>query len=291
MREGKQRLSARSGRILGWATAAGALCTVFLMASSASAAPAISFTGPWGKALVTPANVIVELQGCATATGKSATFSKKTGLALWQGTASAKTCKGPLGKGIESVAINQNAVGITYPIRAPAGTNSVTVNVSWNISASASYSLKYGGTCPAAVYNASMGYGYEDCVAEAITQFIGSAEVIDLTTGAISYASSTSGAYPAFAYKYVENYSFCYNATYCTYSNYSAFTPWTSQNTTSVYNMSISLSMTSADKYAVYTYVGGDFAMDFDVYHGSASGTFNMATGGNGAKLVSITET
>ncbi len=265
----------------------GAIFACVLMASSAAAA-GYTYPGPWSKGLVAPTNVIVELSGCSSLTGKAATFSKHTGDAAWIGSASAKSCPSPLGKQTTSTALEQYAVGLTYPVKVPVGIHPVTFNVTWNISAIANYSLTTKGSCPTAVWTGS--FSYVSCIAEAISQVINYAELVNLSSGAIYYPTATSGGYPAFAYSYVEKYSYCFNATYCTSYNYSASTPWTSQSTTVNVTYSINATTDSMYQYAIYTYVGGDIVDEFEVYHGSATGAINMKTHGYGAQLIDIVE-
>jgi len=288
MSEYRARLERTTGLRMRVIAGSGAVFAVLLMITSSAAGANHTYGSPWGKGLVTPANVIVELSGCAKVVGKPATFSKKTGVALWDGNAAASTCKkGALGASQTSNALEQYATALTYPVSVPIGSHTTTFNVTWNITSTANYTLAYKGTCPTAVWNATLGFTYVECIAEAISQVINYAELVDLTTGVITSPSYSSG-YGAFAYSYVENYSYCVSASGCYSSNSSVSTPWSSQSTSLNVNYNITTTTSSADKYAIYTYVGGDIVDEFEVYHGSATGAINMKTGGESARLVSI---
>ncbi|HTT26010.1 MAG TPA: hypothetical protein VMH90_03485, partial [Thermoplasmata archaeon] len=100
----------------------GAVVACLLMISASGAGASHIYLAPWSKALVTPTNVIVELSGCAKMTGKPSHFAKSTGIATWQGSAQAQSCKGALGATQTSDALEQYASGITYPVKVPAGT-------------------------------------------------------------------------------------------------------------------------------------------------------------------------
>jgi len=290
MSEYRARLERKTGIRLRVFAGSGAVLAVLLMITSSTAGATHIYSSPWGKGLVTPSNVIVELSGCAKVVGKPATFSKKTGVALWAGSAAASTCKkGALGASQTSNALEQYATGLTYPVNVPVGTHTTTFNVTWNITSMANYTLSYKGLCPVAVYNATLGFTDVECIAEAISQVINYAELIDLSTGVITYPSFSSG-YGAFAYSYVENFSYCVAATSCYYSNSSLSTPWSTQSTSVNVNYNITTTTSSTDKYAIFTYVGGDIVDEFEVYHGSATGSINMKTGGESARLVSIVE-
>jgi hypothetical protein len=266
----------------------GTAMVCLIMVASGAASASITYSGPWGKALVTPSNVIVEESGCAKLTGKAATFSKSTGIVRWDGTAMAQSCKSKLGSGLTSNALEQYASGITYPVRVPVGVHSEMFNVTWNITSTANYTLSYSGSCPQAVNNTTLGFNLVNCEAEAISQVISYADLVDLTTGAIYYPTTSSGN-GAFAYSYVENESYCYSGS-CYFYNSSVSTPWSHQSTTTLVSFSINATTTGKDKYAIFTYAGGDIVDEFEIYHGKATGSINMGTGGNQAKLVSIVE-
>lgn len=282
----------------GLLTGGGAVLACLLMATSAASASGIGYSAPWKKAsVITDADYIAIQQGCYTLSMKNATFAKGSGDATWKAAAAAKSCKGPAGSTVTSEVLVQDAAAIVLPVRVPTGTHSVVFNVTWNVTAVANYSLKFSGTCPLAINNASLGFTISTCDAEAITQTIIDAELVDITTGQVVYATSTS-PYPAFAYSYVENESYCYSGS-CYYYNGSYSYPSVTNVSNSAATVSssvncvssLSATTTSADKYAIYTYVGGDVVMEMEGYHGAASGYFNMKTGGNGARLVSIVET
>jgi hypothetical protein len=282
-----------SGAVSVLLSSGAAIAVGLLLANGPAAATSsgLIWTGPWGKGLVTPADVLLNLAGCAAVHGsRSSTFDKRTGLVLWHASATTSGCAGRLGRAIPvNEAVDQRAASLTYPVRVPSGTNSVTFNVTWNLTAEANYSLTYSGHCPGAVYNATLHYGYSLCEAESISQVIATAELVDLTTGVIAYPSSSSGS-PATAYSFVENESYCTSASSCTYSNVSASSPWTGQNSSLDVSYLITATTTSADHYAIYTYAGGDVAQLFQVYRGSATGSVNLGTGGHFARLLSIVE-
>ncbi len=293
----KNRSERRAGGLGAWWVGGGAaLLTCLLMVSSSAAGAAtaatITYKAPYHHALVTPMNDIIELSGCGKEIGKPATFSTATGFGHWAGSASARSCSGPAGKAIQgSVALVQDAVAVALPVRVPFGHATATsFNVTWNVTALGNYSLVYSGSCPGAVYNATRGYGYSFCIAEAITQTIGYAYLVDMTTGVITYPTGFSG-FSGYAYKYVENYSYCSSASSCTYSNYTYSTPFSSFVGSTLVSYTINATTNSADRYAVVTYVGGDIVDEMQVYTGTAAGFINMGTLGNGYQLVSIVET
>jgi len=262
-----------------------------LPTAGAGPVPAVVYKAPFHHTLITQQNDIVELSGCGKETGKAATLSAATGLGAWAGSARASTCKGPVGKAVPySVALVQDAVQISVPVHVPLGYHNSTFNVTWKITSNGSYTLAYAGLCPNAVYNATAGYGYSDCVAEAISQVIGYATLVDLTTGAVTYPSIFTGGQP-YAYKYVENFSSCSSATSCTFYNYSAMTPGSTWAGTTTVSFTISVPTSGADRYAVNTYIGGDIVEEMQGYTGTATGFINMATLGNGYQLVSIVQT
>lgn len=271
------------------------MLTCLLMISSSAAgagtAATITYKAPFHHALVTPMNDIVELSGCGKEVGKAATFSTATGFGHWAGSASAHTCTGPAGRSIQgSIALVQDAVAVSLPVRVPFG-HAVTTsfNVTWNITAVGNYTLVYSGICPVAHYNATLGYGSSYCSAEAITQTIGYAYLVDMTTGAITYPSGFSGFGP-YAYKYVYNDSYCSSATTCSYYNSSYSTPFSAFSGTTTVGYTINATTNSADRYAIVTYVGGDIVDQMQYYTGTATGFINMGTLGNQYQLVSVVE-
>ncbi|MCI4330594.1 MAG: hypothetical protein L3K19_01950 [Thermoplasmata archaeon] len=287
------------GRLRGlgawWASGAIAVFTCLIMVSSTAAGgtvPAtVTYHAPYHHALVTPYNDITELSGCGKISGKPAVFSASTGFGHWTGAARASTCTGPAGKASPaSYALIQDAVQVSLPVHVPLGSAvTTTFNVTWNLTAMGNYSLVYSGKCPNAVYNASRGYGYSQCVAEAISQVIVDATLVDMTTGVVTYPSFfTNGPY---AYNFVDNYSYCYNATSCSYYNSSAHTALSAFSGTTLLHYGITAVTNSADRYAIATYIGGDVVMEMQTYTGVATGYINMGTLGNGYQLVSIVET
>lgn len=274
---------------IGGAVAAVAL-TMLMAPASAASSPNFVYKAPFHKALITPTNDLWEATGCAKATHKLATLHASTGAGGWSGSASAGSCKGPVSKAIDSYAISQGAVQVTLPVKVPGGSaTTTTFNVTWDVTAKGNYSLSYTGSCPLAVYNATLGYGYSQCEAIAISQVIGFTELVDLTTGVITYP--TVAASGAFAYDIVENYSYCYNATNCVWIyNLGYSTGSSSYSGLNVENFSVTAVTNHADKYALETYIGGDLVVEFATYDGHGSAYMNLATGGNGYKLVSVTE-
>lgn len=272
--------------------AAFATCLLMVLPTAAAGpAPAlVTYKAPFHHALITPQNDIVELSGCGKEVGKAATLSAATGLGAWAGSARAATCKGPAGKAVSSsIALVQDAVQLSLPVRVPLGYHNTTFNVTWKITSNGSYTLNYAGLCPNAVYNNTTKYGYSDCIAEAITQIIGYASLVDLTTGTVTYPSTFSGNAP-YAYKFVENFSSCFSASSCTYYNYSAMTPTSTWAGTTTVSFAITVPTVGTDRYAVNTYIGGDIVEEMMGYTGTATGFINMATLGNGYQLVSIVE-
>ncbi|MCI4368808.1 MAG: hypothetical protein L3K09_04515 [Thermoplasmata archaeon] len=291
------------GKGAGWAVASGrwvgvvgavlaCLIMVTPAASGSSASFLITYKAPYKGTLITPYNDIIELMGCGKEVAKPATFSAHTGIGHWTGAAKATTCKGSLGKAVaQSTALVQDAVQVSIPVKVPFGrANTITFNVTWNITAMGNYTLSYSGLCPNPVYNATAGYGYTDCYADAITQVIVGAWLVDLTTGQITNPVSYPG-YNLYAYKFVQNYSYCYNATYCPWYNSSFSTASSSFSGSSVVSFNITAVTNSADKYAIATYVGGDIVEELSTYTGTATGYLNMGTLGNGYNLVSVLET
>jgi hypothetical protein len=276
-------------RTAAWlATGGGAILTCLLMAAAPAAATGLSYTGHWGKGLVTPANVIVESSGCSTVTAKPSTFAVKTGIVHWSGSATTSSCPGKFSQAFTSESVVQYASALTLPVRVPNGVNTVSFVVTWNVTSFANYTLNYKGHCPVAQPSGT-NFTDVDCQAQSISQVIGSSELIDLTTGTVTYPSFTSGN-GAFAYSYVQNFSYCIGPSSCYYSNSSATTPWSSQSTSLNVTQNITATTNSHDKYAIFTYAGGDISQTFEVYRGTATGTVNLSTGGNGAKLISIVE-
>src|SRR5579863_1867492 len=196
--ENRRRVSRRVGS---WVlTGGGAVLACLLVATSSASAAGITYSAPWGKALVT-SMAFTQLSGCAAETGRAAHFTKSTGVLVWQGTGATMTCKGKLGKSVGSSLVNQQAAAISFPVRVPAGSHAVTFNVTWNITANARYTLSFTGRCPVAVPNFTTNYSYSSCEAQSISQVINFAYLVDLTTGAIVYGTQTGG-YPAYAYSF-----------------------------------------------------------------------------------------
>jgi hypothetical protein len=260
-------------------------------AAGAATGAVVTYRAPYHHVLVTPQNDIIELSGCGKTVGKTATFSPLTGIGHWAGSAKATSCKGPVGNAVaQSVALIQDAVQVSIPVRVPLGSaHAVNFNITWNVTAAGNYTLSYAGVCPVAVYNATRGYGSSNCIAESITQVIGFAWLVDLTTGAITYPNAFGGS-GQYAYSYVENYSYCSSASSCTYYNYSYHTPNTSFSGSTLVTYGINATTNSADRYAIVTYVGGDVVDEMATYTGTATGFINMGTLGNGYTLVSIVE-
>jgi hypothetical protein len=272
---------------LGVGGAALLLTVITALAPASSAYGPHTYTAPYAKTLTVANNDIFEVNGCAKGTSAAAHFKATTGIATWSGKDSAKSCGGPLGRAVTySIALSQGTVESVIPIAAPspvAGTHNISVN--WVITASGNIALTKSGTCPAPTVN-SAGYGYEDCVAEAINQVLADTWLVDLTNGSVTYSSNYFAS--DYVYNYTENFTDCYPT--CYYYNYSAAYGAPYSGTTS-WTGNISAWMVPSHKYAVVTYIGGDLVMEMQVYHGAASGYINMSTNGNHADLSSIVVT
>lgn len=271
----------------GFGGATGALAVCLVIVNPAAASGPISYTHPWKQATVVPYANYLTRNGCVELSGRSVTFAKATGYALWKADGAARSCGRALGSSSYSEALDESLVAVTVPVRVPVGTNAVSINVTWNLVASANETYAVTGACPAAVYNASLGYGESYCAIESIAETYLFVELIDVTTGAVSYPSTfPTGAY---AYALYSNGTYCSSASSCTTTVTTVGTPSQSDHVSGPVVLTVNATTTSKDRYAVFTYVGGEVLQYITGFRGRTTGAVDMRTAGDHARLASIT--
>ncbi len=281
-----------AGRAGTWGLGGGGAVLVLLMlwTPTAAAGPAaISYSAPYHHALITDTTDYLNETGCAKETARPTVFDPAKGVGSWAGTASARSCKGSIGKSIlTSEAVSDRAVMMTIPLKVPAGTaTGVTIAVTWNISVKLDASMSYHGTCPAPTVTPNTSFAYTSCVEQYAAEVIGGAYVVDLTTGAVSFPGGLTPTLPGI-YDYYDDIVYC--SPNCTTFNFS-YPGGKAFSGPDTLTWNISMTTDHADQYALATWMGGEVACEISYVTGHSSGYVNMATGGNGFRLVSITET
>lgn len=259
----------------------GAVLFLLVLAPAGSAvAPHVTMTAPYSGSVAN--SNAWSTYGCAKASIATPTsFSLTHGLGSAAGKASAKTCRGSFGGSQYDAGVASGASTIAIKLNvATGGTKTVVAN--WTITVAGHQNLSMA---PCVTSNAS---GYSYCYEYAIVYVSAYSWLVDLKTGASAYSSSSFYQYNA-SY----NDSYCYNGTCANY------TYGTNGGFSGAFGalFSISSSTSTRHTYALYTtfywvveVASASYAAHFS---GGASGTasLDMATGGNGAKLNSITIT
>jgi len=265
------------------------------------------------------------VNGCATGKG-SLSLSLKTGIATGTGASTAKTCPKSLGQvGKYSSAYNEPNVQAGINFRIPSGFHHVSAN--WAIHAALKGSEARAGACPPAPrFTSAYAYHYgsyyywynstgqsQYCSADASVYGSLYAYVQDLTTGQ-TYNSSYRSLFDSYMDTYNQTYWDCYNDTtwngtgytyyhgcygYNTTTHTSAYlngvyySMWTgptsfNNSTSMAFSMYANQTWVGTHHYMLYVQIYMESAASVETWHAVASSSFNMATLGNSAKLVSI---
>lgn len=262
-----------------WAGAAVVLLVT--VPSGWAAVPAAAVTAPYTGGATNAYSAFVA--GCAYASivvPPAFSLSSGSGGATYH--VGAKTCKGILGasQGSYASVAGTTTVGVKFKLGAT-GATSVVAN--WTFTVAGHQNM----TSAACLMGKKATYG--SCIAEAEAYVSVSSSLVDLKTGAIYYASGY-----LVEYNLSYNISSCHNQSCTVYS--SGVTPGGFSAAFPV-QFTFSGSLNARHTFELYTSIYESASLDFvtshaefaSPMHGTAS--IDMASGGNGAVLNSITAT
>ncbi|HEV2317060.1 MAG TPA: hypothetical protein VGV89_05750 [Thermoplasmata archaeon] len=291
-------------------------CALLAVASLVFAATAVA-AGPIGTPL--PGTVVLQngysQMGCAKVhTAKKWSFSLKTGVGAFAGSASANTCPGILeALGVDSVGTIDGGVLAVVPIAIGSGNHNVSVGYTAKWAQSASIGST---TCPSRAFHyidASNGsYDYNGsagtCVATAQVYLSIYAQVFDVTNR--SYFAQSGGRFVlggyfgAYNFTLLENYTsidwVCYGpgyigSPYCVTSNTTYQTPTTSWSNSGTAQDNIWVNSTRfvpAHHYALIFSASASVSVYAEGSpHAFARASLNLGTLGNGLSVSSVTVT
>jgi hypothetical protein len=267
-----------------WWVVSGLVATSALLLA-APASMAISYAPPYAHVQEAKYDWLRTTSGCASQKSTIPSFDPRTGNESWKGKVSVGACASAFRKALtDNVAEAEGATELSIPVRPPAGTATpATFTVTWNLTASGNIGLSLKSGCLDPMPAGTSG-SYE-CVATALSELIGNAWLVDLTNGTVTAASNspvTSGIGTEQL-----NYTFC--SPNCASFTF-AFTTGAAFSGPQSDSFTINATLDHTHRYAIVTYLGGWAAAELDGYAGHASAYVNLATGGNGAQLVSVVE-
>lgn len=310
-RKARKSNSTRSGRILAFGGTGFALSVAMLMVlapatGAASAHPAVVLIAPY-KGTISSPNIYTDLQGCGTLKSVPAKWAPSTGGVTTSVSAAAHTCGKSFGSvGANSYASASPGLSVAVPFKVGSnGNHSVAVSFSLSVATTSAYAAPF---CKLGVnYAPAKGqYSYGYCEAGADVYIQVSAQLADLNNGSY-YAYNYSYA-ESYNDSYTENYSDCYNYagtptcynsngshTYAGAYSYNAAGAMSASGSSTFTLWTNGTMMVKGHHYAVVLslYIGCSvFAEKYNVigpWAGSASGSVNMGTLGNGMVLKSVT--
>lgn len=295
-------------RLVTWTTGSAATAVALLMVL----APAVQ-----GAVLVAPFHGTVTEQlftdyfGCHASSKviKKPSFSLATGAGGYAGSASVKSCAGPIAHVANGLAENGGGPLAELPVTLATGANSVSATFAASWAASGSISIAGAATpCPTSSYNYffnSTYYSYSNfgfCAVEAETYLLAEALVYDGTNNTWFYPTGGSalGFAGVYATNFSENYTQvdwgCYDYNYASPVCYSYNSSYTSpsmswSNTGSTLGtgwVNMTAAVHSHHYYVVLEITSEVFTYITEKSGATAKASMNVGTLGNGWKVTSV---